>query len=82
MSTKDNFKATVAVDDAVPGSVHRTVFWVVWDAVKETVFRSMDWTVDNAGNWVVGRAVSRAVQQDPEHPALQVFLREAGRSDG
>jgi hypothetical protein len=69
-------------------SVRVTVYVVVWgsvfgtlaQAVNVALWRALEQAVDvavfRAVNQTVFRVVRGAVREDPEHPALQDFLRE------
>ena len=66
----------VAVHDAVYWTVNRVVYRAVDGAVEATVNGAVYRTVDNAVSGAGYGAVADAVWGDPEHPALQDFLRK------
>lgn len=69
-------------------NVHITVYKVVWgtvfgtlyQAVNVVLWRALEGAVDvavfRAVNQTVFRVVRGAAREEPEHPALQEFLRE------
>jgi len=70
----------VAVHDAVYWTVNRVVYRAVDGAVEATVSGAVYRTVDNAVSGAVSGAgygaVYWSVWGDPDHPALQDFLRK------
>jgi hypothetical protein len=77
------------VEDAVWRAVDCEVFWavnlVLSDAVYETVGETLGETGIEPVSGAVGVAVGRAVfqsQNEPEHPALQDFLRSCSLPAG
>ena len=66
----------VAVHDAVYWTVNRVVYWAAHGTVESTVSGAVYRTVDNAVNGAGYGAVYWAVWGDPDHPALQDFLRK------
>lgn len=71
-----------AVDRAANEDVYRATDWAVRRAVYGAVWGAVRRAVNGAGYWTVSRAVDRAVWNDPEHPALADFLREASAGEG
>ena len=53
-----------------------TVFDAVWGVVNGTVWGTVYWAVSEAVDEAVGQAVWTGVGRDPDHPALEDFLRE------
>ena len=68
---------TWAVDKSV-ADVWLAVHHAVFEAVPEAVYRTVDGAVYNAVYWAVNWAVNTAVWQEPEHPALQDYLKGLG----
>lgn len=66
-----NLKKNNAVEDAV--------FWTVFDGMNNAVSGIMFWAVRRTVDWATVGAVDRAVhdagREDPNHPALEGFLR-------
>lgn len=66
----DNYRMNEVVKATVDGG------WPIYTATEWAVYEALEWWFWVAGNSATTLAGKNAGNDDPDHPALQVFLRE------